>query len=68
MVIGAGSEVVVTDPAAAGDMAVIEIAKVTATGFTTTLGAQVRRRTVEGVGRGARPGPDTGGVPPVGGT
>lgn len=66
MVIGVGSEVVVTDSVAEGDLAVIEIAKVTATGFTTTLGALARRSTVEGVGRGARPGTDTG-PPPTGG-
>jgi hypothetical protein len=65
--IGVGSEVAVTDPVVAGDLAVIEIAKVTATGFTTTtLGALARRSTFEGVGRGARPGIDTG-PPPVGG-
>ena len=65
-VIGVGSEVVVTDRVAAGDMAVIKIAKVTATGSTIRPGALARGSTVEGVGRGARPGIDTG-PPPVGG-
>jgi hypothetical protein len=55
-VIGAGLEVV-TEAVAAGGL-VIEIVKVTAIGFTTTLVAPVRH-TVEGVGRGARPGIDT---------
>jgi hypothetical protein len=48
---------VVTEAVAAGGL-VIEIVKVTATGFTTTLVAPVRH-TVEGVGRGARHGIDT---------
>jgi hypothetical protein len=67
-VIVVGSGVVVTDRVAAGDMVmvVIEIVKVTATGFTTMPGALPRRSRVEGVGRGARPGTDTG-PPPVGG-
>ena len=65
-VIVVGSGVVVTDRVAAGDMAMIEIVKVTATGFTTMPGALPRRSRVEGVGRGARPGIDTG-PPPVGG-
>jgi hypothetical protein len=56
MDIGAGLEVV-TEAVAAGGL-VIEIVKVTATGFSTTLAAPVGR-TVEGVGRGARPGIDT---------
>ena len=55
-VIGAGLEVV-TEAVAAGGLA-IEIAKVTVTGFTTALAAPALR-TVEGVGRGARPGVDT---------
>jgi len=55
-VIGAGLEVV-TEAVAAGGLA-IEIAKVTETGFTTALEAPALH-TVEGVGRGARPGVDT---------
>ena len=55
-VIGAGSEVV-TEAVAADGLA-IEIAKVTVTGFTTALTSPALR-TVEGVGRGARPGVDT---------
>jgi hypothetical protein len=59
--IGLGLEVV-TDPVAAGGI-VIEIAKVTATAFTTAPLVAPALRKVEGVGRGARHGVDT----PVGG-
>ena len=58
MVIGAGLEVV-TEAVAAGGLAIeIANAKVTVTGFMTALVAPALR-TVEGVGRGARPGVDT---------